>query len=250
MISFMHDLGPALWAETLKLKRTLALSLAFIAPVLIYWDRGSTQGPVGRDTWISLAQNNLLFWNLLMVPLFTTLQTALLAGLEHAHKNWKHIFALPVSRGAIYVAKQVVATGLIGLSSLVLWAGIIVSGLVLRRVQPGIGLEHAIPLWRILQYTLLAYFTSWLIIALHTWIGMRWPSFVVAMGVGIGATVVAVIVVQSDYPLYYPWTLPATLTLQAIKDGTFSYGWATLGTLGGFAACILGGLEFTRRDVL
>ncbi len=257
MTAFLHDLGPALWAETLKTKRTLAVVLAFLAPALvaalnfiIYWQRGSTLVPEDRSIWLSLAQNNLVFWNLLMVPLFIALQTALLAGVEHAHKNWKLLFALPVSRGAVYTAKQAVAMGLIGLSSLVLWAAIIGSGLLLGVVKPGIGFEQAIPAWPILKFILVSFVTSWLIISIHAWIGMRWPSFVVAMGVGIAAMIVAVVIVQSDYPLYYPWTLPGAITLEFIRTGVPPYGLMAVGALGGIAAAVVGGLEFIRRDVL
>ena len=105
LIQPIRDLGPALAAETLKMKRTLALSLTFLAPLLvvalnfvIYWQRGSTLAPQQDNVWIRLTQNNLVLWDLITLPLFVTLQTALLGGLEHTQKNWKHLFALPVAR--------------------------------------------------------------------------------------------------------------------------------------------------------
>ncbi len=257
MTAFLHDLGPALVAEASKSRRTLSLALAFIAPALIaalnfliYWQRGSTLVRPVRDTWLSLTQNNLVFWTLLMVPLFVTLQTALLAALEHSNKSWKHLFALPVSRAALYAAKQVAGIGLMGLSTVVLWAAIIVSGLALRQVKPGIGLEAPIPAWEILKFTLLTYVCSWLIIAIHTWIAMRWSSFVVAMSVGVAATIVAVVVVESDYLGYYPWTLPGLTMMEAMTKGTLAYGYIAAGCLGGLAAAIAGCMDFIRRDVL
>lgn len=198
---------------------------------------------------MSLMLNSLLLWDLLMVPLFVTLQTALLGGLEHSSKNWKHLFALPVSRRAIYGAKQLVALALIGLSTPVLWACVMGAGLLLRLVKPGIGFERAVPVWSIIQFALLSYVCSWLIIAIHTWIAMRWPSFVVAMGVGVALTIVAVIVLQSKYNVYYPWTLPAVVTRQAIVDGQLNYLALVCASLGGIVAAVLGALEFTRRDV-
>jgi lantibiotic transport system permease protein len=178
------------------------------------------------------------------------LQTALVAGLEHANKNWKHIFALPISRGAVYASKQVVALGMMGLSSIVLWLATIMAGLALRGLRPGLGFEDAAPVWPILKYTLLSYIASWLIVAIHTWIGMRWPSFVVAMSAGVAATVGAVVVAQSDYNIYYPWTLPAVLTREAILSDVLPYGPAALLALGSIACAIAGGFEFVRRDML
>lgn len=257
MTGYLSDLGAALSSEMLKTKRTLALRLAFIAPLLvvlleflIVWQQGAKAGRSRLGMWVSLMQNSLVLWNLLMVPLFVTLQTALLAALEHSNKNWKHLFALPVSRQAIYGAKQVVALALIGISTPVLWLAVIVAGLVLRFLRPGIGFEAPIPAWRILQFALLSYVCSWLIIAIHTWVAMRSPSFVVAMGVGVAVTVVAVIVLQSEYNIYYPWTLSAVVTRGVIVDGQLNYLALGFGALGGIGLAVLGSWEFARRDVL
>ncbi len=257
MKTLMQDLGAALQAEILKTKRTLAFGLAFLAPVLVvwlefmvFWNRGEQMAPGDGDIWKLLMKNCLLLWDLLMVPLFVTLQTALLGGLEHANKNWKHLFAQPVSRGSIYAAKQLVALGLIGLSTPVLWGAVILAGLALRALEPGIGFETVIPVWPILQYALLSFLASWLIVAIHTWIGMRWPSFLVAMSAGVAATIGAVIILQSDYNIYYPWTLPAALTGGALMDGHLQVGALVFGVVGGMVVAILGGMEFTRRDVL
>jgi hypothetical protein len=257
MTDFARDLGITLGSELLKMRRTLALALAFLAPLLIvlleflvFWQNGEQMSASEGDMWQLLMRNCLLLWDLLMIPLFVTLQTALLAGLEHTNHNWKHLFALPVSRGAIYAAKQIVAMGLIGLSTPILWAAVIAAGWVLRLAKPGIGFEAAPPVWAILKYALLSYVSCWLIVAIHAWVGMRWSSFVVAMGVGVGATIIAVIVMQSDYGPYYPWTLPAVATREAIVNGNLRFVPLAIGVLGGVAVAILGGIDFTRRDVL
>jgi len=257
MPGFFADLFAALSSERLKTKRTLALRLAFVAPLLVvflefivFWRQGAKAGRSGRGIWLPLMQNSLILWNLLMVPLFVTLQTALLGGLEHANKNWKHLFALPVSRQAIYAAKQLVALALIGLSTPVLCAAIIGAGLVLRLLRPGIGFEAPVPVWIVFKFALLSYVCSWLIIAIHTWVAMRWSSFVVAMAVGVAVTVVAVIVLQSEFNIYYPWTLPAVVTMEAITKGQLNYVALGCGWLGGVVLSILAGLEFSRRDVV
>jgi hypothetical protein len=256
--SFLADLGPALQAEMLKTRRTLALTLAFLAPLVVIGlefcvllrQASLGLGNSDRDAWMSLAQGTLILWCLVMMPLFVTLETALLGQTEHANKNWKHLFALPVSRGAIYAAKQIAAFGLLGISSLTLWLAMLGTGYGMRLLKPGIGFEAPVPAWTILKFVMIGYLASWLIIALHTWVAARWSSFVVACSVGIAATVVAVIVVESDYLAYYPWTLPAMLSMDAVNKGTFSLFVLACGALGGVLGAILGGLEFVRRDVL
>ena len=118
----------ALYAEQLKVKRTLALWLVPLAPLVIialqmaivlqrpeyYRQKDPT------SAWIDYGGQTVFLWAILMLPLFITLETALLANLEHGNGQWKHLFALPIPRNAIYAAKQVSSMVIIGLSSLVL----------------------------------------------------------------------------------------------------------------------------------
>jgi hypothetical protein len=184
-----------------------------------------------------------------MLPLFVTLETALLGGLEHANHQWKHLFALPLARWTVYVAKLIVGAGLIGLSMVVLVGLTVLSGLTLRVLKPGLGFEAPIPLAQFLHVTGLVYLAAWLIISVHTWVGLRWRSFVVAMGVGIAATVVAVMVVESDWAGYYPWTLPGLIAMTLRKGQVLTHQ-ALAGGVGGVIVGILGCWEVTRRDVL
>lgn len=54
----------------------------------------------------------LAVWAVFMMPLLITLETALLNGIEHGDRQWKHICALPIPRHALYLAKFVVAQAL------------------------------------------------------------------------------------------------------------------------------------------
>ena len=78
----------SLWAEMLKTRRTLALLLTVIAPTVIvvfvvafYFQRQDFFRPVaGGNPWNQFSQLILVYWNLLMLPLFITLETALQEG--------------------------------------------------------------------------------------------------------------------------------------------------------------------------
>jgi lantibiotic transport system permease protein len=97
----------ALSAETLKLKRTIAFKMAVLAPlaVVLLTAFMASQAPVSTlhlrpsaNLWLALARTNLQFWGLLMLPLYITLETALIAGVDHAENQWKALFARPVPR--------------------------------------------------------------------------------------------------------------------------------------------------------
>lgn len=250
-------LARALSAEWLKMKRTLALWLAPIAPLVIValqiamvLQRESyyRQQDIS-DAWGQYGEQTVFLWTLLMLPLFITLETALLSNLEHGNLQWKHLFALPISRGAVYAAKQLMGMILIGLSMASLYALLVFSGLALRVLTPGLGFEAPVPWLDFLRSVGLAYLASWLIISIHTWVGLRWHSFVVASAVGIAAMVVAVLLFQSDWSQWYPWTLSGVITY-SLAEGLRPMAELAVGSLGGVLVALLGGWDVTRRDVL
>jgi ABC-2 type transport system permease protein len=101
----------------------------------------------------------------------------------------------------------------------------------------------------ILQRCGLIYLGCWLIIAIQTWVSMRWPSFVVASAVGITFTVAGIMVVQSDWGSFYPWALPGLLINQLGKGDAYTAE-LLFGSLGGIVAALIGGWDVTRRDIL
>ncbi len=244
-------------AEWLKMRRTLALWLVPIAPLVIVAlqfaivlereDYYRQQQNV--DAWAQYGEQMVFLWTLLMLPLFITLETALLGGLEHGNHQWKHLFALPIPRSAVYAAKQISAMVVVGLSMVALFAYLVLSGLALQAFTPGLGFEAPVPWVQFLRYVGLAYLASWLTISIHTWVGLRWHSFAVASAVGIVAMVVAVVLFQSDWSQWYPWTMPGVITY-SLAEGLKPWAELAVGSLGGVAVAFLGGWDVTRRDVL
>jgi len=247
----------ALRAEQLKLKRTLALWLAPLAPLviialqvaIILENQEHYRQQEVAQAWTRYGGQIVFLWTMLMLPLFITLETALLANLEHGNEQWKHLFALPIPRWAIYAAKQVGGMVIIGLSMASLYVLLVVSGLSLRLLTPGLGFEAPVPWGEFLQYVAGAYLAAWCIISIHTWVGLRWHSFVVASSVGIVAMIVAVFLFQSDWSQWYPWTFPG-LVAYGLEEGLDVWPQLLAGGLGGVVVALLGGWDVVRRDVL
>ena len=250
----MTALLRAFWAEMLKMKRTLSMRLAFIAPaaVMVYclfWFLGEEPEP-DHNVWIEYWRMGRIFWTLLMLPLFVTLQSALLGGLEHRSGQWKQMFAQPLPRWAIYMAKQLGVAAMMALSFVALMGFLVASGLLLRLVRPDLGLHVAIP-WGELVWPLgAAYLASWLLMAIHTWVGLRWKSFALASAVGIVMTVAGVVIISSKWGSYYPWAMPGVLVNGFSKGMSLLRPELVFGFVGGIVAAIAGCWEMTRRDVL
>ncbi len=252
------DLPRALAAELLKMRRTRALLIALVAPYLValmpFIVALSQGGALVRrpelSPWIWLAEAAFSTWTLILFPLFLSLEAALLAAMEHRSQGFKHLFALPVRRGAVYGAKQIAVALLTMGSLLLLVAGLVAAGLALRGLRPGLGFEAPVPWHTLLACAGRILAASGLVLALHTWMSLRWRSFAPVLALGIVATVATIALNSGDVEVWpwFPWSLP----FRAARD----LGQATepallaVGILGGLAAAILAGWEMTRRDVL
>lgn len=251
----MKTLLIAIRAEMYKLKRTLAFWLIFLAPALIlllqlamYFDHAEYYLNLdGLNPWRNFNQTMLVYWAFMMLPLFVTLESALVANLEHSRHNWKMLYVQPIPRWTIYAAKWLVNAMLIALSMLVLFGMMLLGGNLVNLVYPEYPFEMGFPWLWTLKLLGTIYAASLLIISVHVWVSLRWSSFVVACGVGITATVAAVFAFGSDYAIYYPWTIPGMLA-----TGVVGAEWITcmvLGVLGGFLAAGLGMWDVARQEI-
>ncbi|KAA3653485.1 MAG: hypothetical protein DWQ04_35235 [Chloroflexi bacterium] len=252
----MKHITRAMCTELLKLKRTLALWLAIILPFVIavlqffvIYKNGVNYIDDGESIWFWIFRQTFSFWTLLGLSLFVTLETTLLSNLEHTNGGWKMLFALPVPRGAVYFAKLVVGLVIVVISTLSLSVFILGAGFLLELLKPGMGFNSAIPWFEVGKIAGIAFVGASLLVALHTWVGMRWGSFVIASGFGIAMTVSGLAVISSDYAIYYPWTLTAVSLNNFSRGLDYANGLLFAG-MGALVVALVGGWEFLRRDVL
>ncbi len=252
----MNGLLRALSAEILKTRRTLAAAMVWVTPaivcglnLLIALDVENNFGG-GRDPWLSLTSNHLAFWTILALPLFITLETALIANTEHNEKTWKHLFALPLPRWTIYTAKWLVGAGLTGLSTLVLVVFTMFTGLLIRTIRPDLNLSAEPPMLPMLLLGGKIFVISLFMLSIHLWFANRYRSIAVAFGVGIVGAVTNLAAVNSDKGIrWIPWAMPSSVL--PVMDGMFDVAAITMWSLVGAAVVgLLGMLLFTRRDVL
>lgn len=254
----MKTMMRVLDAERLKLKRTLALWMAFVAllAVVVYitvaFLLGDEEGlpPSHEGVWSEFLQLVSIFWALLMLPLFVTLQTALLGGLEHRNEQWKHLYALPVPRWAIVLAKQIVTAGMMALSHAALLVFTVAGGCLLWLLRPDLGFRTAIPWGAFAGQVGAVYLASWLILAIHTWVSLRWRSLVVALAAGNVLTVAGMIAINSRWGSFYPWALAGGIVNALNKGEPFRLAEFLFGSVGGVVAALLGCWNLARREVL
>ncbi|HEX4807661.1 MAG TPA: ABC transporter permease [Bryobacteraceae bacterium] len=269
--------------EMLKLRRTLALWASILVPFLLVamttalnlsrniGGRFDPGAPPAVSQWESLMLDLVLFlWCLIGLPLFVSLETALLAGLEHRENTWKHLFALPIQRWTIYVAKLLVGSGLVCISSVVLAIGIGLEGLILLKLRPDLGLTWPIP-WKLIFLRSFSFTPAVLLmLAVQTWVAVRWRSFVVAMSLGIGGTITGLIfsrslrIVLSVSPhsaqvylaSFFPWSLPYAIIWNERAALLFNHATNLQqpafveGIIGGLLIAAFGCWNVIRKDVI
>jgi hypothetical protein len=265
----MKDLSRAIGVELLKLRRTLALWAAWLVPLAVLAMTTAINLSRAHGTnfvldepngWDSLMLDlTLVLWCFVVLPLFVALEAALLAGIEHRENTWKHLFALPIPRWTIYVAKLLVGFGLLCITSVVLAAGTALQGWVILKLRPDLGLSAPIP-WTLILWRSFSFVPPVLLmLAVETWVATRWRSFTVPMGVGIGCTAVTIMLLRTiknhvstpygpHLASYFPWSLPYVVIAPGatanLRETAF-----LVGVLGGLLASVLGCWEIVRRDV-
>lgn len=246
----MRALARALSAEALKLRRTLALWITAVAPLVVVLfqvvnllERG--QALVRADgAWAAYTRGTLALWGLFMLPLYIALETALLAGMEHGHGGWRHLFALPVPRWAILGAKQLTALLALLTATAVLVGGTLIGGWALSLLAPDLGFAATPDVAALARDAGALFLAAWLLLALQSWVALRWPSLVVALGVGVGGTFVALFAAGSRHLRFFPWSLP----IRATTPGDARTA-VLLGLAGGIVVGLLATWDLARRDV-
>lgn len=242
-----------LQTEISKLRRTLALWMAFVAPgivILLYGlvdTIGADRVSKSADVWLNLINNATGLWTILMLPLFVTLETSLLAGLEHTDKNWKNLLALPPPRWMIYFSKLIVTVLIVWLAHVLLVTGLIGLGYFLKTFFPVLHIA-AVPTRPLIVLMLKVSVAMLLALTIQHWVSLKWQTFTAALGFGMSVMVVGFLAVNSpDWGPRVPWSMPM-YTIRA--HGADLTQMLLTSLIVGIVVAAAGSYEFSRRDVL
>lgn len=236
----------ALAVEAYKLRRSLAVLLATVAPLLIavfvFFNllRGEKPAP-----WTMPLQSSAAIWAFFMLPMSVTALTALVAQTEHGPRAWDHLHALPLPRWHLYAAKAACVLGLVAAMSLLLAAltsVAVASAGVAKPVVAATGAPHFAGYLLLLGRIFLA---SWLLVAVQLWIALRWASFVPALATGIAGTFFAVVATSAKIGVVMPWQIPVN---QLASDPARADLALALGFAGGIVAFALMLWRMAQRE--
>lgn len=247
----MTELIRAISAESIKLKRTLALRLAMIAPLFIvllqlgvYLARGVEVEHAPTNPVAGFARGIVTLWTLVFLPFWATLAASLCASLDHSNNHWDQLFALPVRRWPVYAAKWIVVFGLVLLSSICLPLFTVAAIEILKQVHVEWRGE-ALPWTLLLSGVSRSCGACLLLVSLQCWLSLRWRSFLVALGVGIAGIMSGIILISAPMKFLslYPWTAPAAAA--SPHEPLLALVW---GMCGGLVIAVVGCWRLTTQD--
>ncbi|MDU0369448.1 ABC transporter permease [Hymenobacter endophyticus] len=257
------QLRRTLASDTLKLKRTAALRLTLLSgafPVLItfliFFFKGDIIMKAGGSPWPRFISTSWQTAGTLLLPLFVVLLTSLVVHIETKATAWKHLYAQPVGRGAVFLSKLLLILALNAVALLLFAALVLGAGMLLSVLRPKLGFALAtIPLETVVWMLLRTYVATLGLLAVQYVVSLFWRSFVVPVGVGMGAVVATIALLQWEHADKIPYAAPlgTSMAMKMVKGGGLEvahelakHEWYSLGWFA--AVLVLGYVLLLRRS--
>lgn len=235
-------------AEWYKFRKSNVLLIGLVGPIISFLVGIMTKtGNEPMNEWFQP-----LFWmnfsyGLFFLPLITGVLASMICRYEHQANGWKQLFALPVSRGKVFVAK-------VGILILTVWVHQVLFILAVWFVGLIKGFTAPFPqeiIWKSLFGGWLATFP---LIALQLWLSIVWKSFAAPFAVNVFFTLPSILAANSErFGPYYPWAQPFLMMLVGEEPGgTFYVPWDQLLMVVGGSFLIffvIGYITFQRKEV-
>lgn len=238
---------PLLLTELAKLRRSLVLLLTFSAPLCVTAFAAialATRG--GEVKWERFLDEGLAMWSFFMLPMSVTALTILLAQLEHGSRMWTHLLVLPLRRGSLFLAKAIVAFGLLLVMQTVVYVGLYAVGLAIDAALGGSKLVGDRQFDEMAVGLVAMAIGALPMLVIQLWIAIRWKSFVTPLVVGILGTFFALVITASGVDVYIPWLLQIYATMWPKPAGVIGV-WA--GLAGGALALAAMVVSLGRREM-
>lgn len=238
----------ALAVEVYKLRRSLALLLAIVAPLLIaifmFFNMLQMKQPM---SWLMALHGCAGIWAFFMLPMSITALTALMAQAEHGTHSWDTLRALPRPRWHLYASKTVCTFAVVAFMSLLLALFSLCAVHLAGLWKPTIAASSTLDLADFALLLGRIFVASTLLIAVQLWVALRYANFVPALALGIGGTFVAVVATSAKIGMVLPWQLPVN---QLASDPQRANITLVLGALGGVVALMSMLWHLSRREML
>ena len=191
-------------SESLKYRRSFSKKLAAAAPLFFILFAGVTRTQVTSQMNQWRLQLDMVFnwWPMLFIPLGVALLCALGESREKKAGGYRSLLANNISIPLFYLSKIAVLALWLLLTSAILVAAVLVTGLILGLGTPPVG--------TILEASALVWVTSLGLIPIELFCAV-WKGTAASVIVGIAGSVVGVLAASKSYWAFVPWSWPVRL---------------------------------------
>ncbi len=200
--------------ELLKTKRSLALLMMLVSPLMVLLVNillllNASEERLSKLDWSMFWLQNYSMWGYFMMPLYIALITALLNGIEHKANGWRFIFALPICKSEVFLAKYILASLYLAGASVVLFLATFITVVCLSML----GFDGGAVFYPIMLNKLVfAMISGSAILAIQHSVSWRWKNIVVPLGLGVIATMSIMQFASSKFWPINPWTYTLVAT--------------------------------------
>lgn len=202
-------MGTLLSVELLKIRRSLALLMMFLIPlmvVVLVTAITAKQNPmhaISARTWTMQYWGGITgLWCYFMLPLYIALVTGLLNGQEHKNQTWRLMLTLPVSQWQLFVVKAFLAwLFVVGATAVLAGGGMLAAALLVLCGAAADG-AFSYPLLPVIAKVGL---TCLPVLAVQHAVSWRFQNLVLPLAVGVVATMGIMQIGSSKQWVWYPW---------------------------------------------
>lgn len=230
----IKELSISIRTEMLKYKRTYALALVTLAPLLIvgmittiYFFKADKLVNPGTNGIVGMLDGSINSSSTMLFTFYLILLTILIHQVEHRAHSLKDLLSYPVSYFSTYTSKWIVSFILVGLS-LVLYITFSLMGIgILSIKHPDLIWFDANAFMFFVKQVGIVSTASLMLMGIQFLIALRWSNAIVAFGVGVVGFMSAIILMQGwEYVHYHPYATGALSymsTIGRVKVATSQY---------------------------
>lgn len=258
--SFVTQFRRAFAADVLKLRNTAAIWLTlgsgmFLVALsfVIFYFKGHLLIKPGQNPWNRYVLQSWQTATGLLLPLFVVLLTSLVIQVENKSVAWKHIYAQPVRHSAILSSKLTLLIGLNLLAQLAYVILLLCSGALLGLLRPELNFyDYKLSLLAICVLFAHTFVATLGLLGIQYIASLWWRSFVLPVALGLGATIMALTLMNWEYISWIPYAAPL-LSLRSASESAVGLqvanrpALAELLSLGWFGVAMLVGYGILRR---
>ncbi len=211
----MSYLKRALIAEFIKIRKTLGMWSAIIAPIfmvainfLIFYNRPELFEEGALNPWLQFTMFSIKSWSILMMPLFITLLTFYVNYTEHRASGWKFIYSLPLPKLSIYSAKFIISLAIFFFTMMLYYVFNLGAIQLLAFIYPEVPFGSYNEIGNLFIVFNKLFLASIAIMSIQFFVSLLVNNFVFPIGFGVFATIANATLLRWEHSHFIPYAYP------------------------------------------